>query len=250
MPELFEKRIRIMKFGAYFDICSIVLALLFGLLTVVACYKTGFNITVCILGGSTISCIIVMIVKNRLYLQQTKKQDAYHLDLNAVDVNSVVRQLSAVAVDTNAFFTFSRVGRFDGRVLIQHTPSFDQAKLSTQRKRVNGVINKKYGLRSNLPMYKSLKKLRINLVICNEASPLLVQWVCKNTELLLSRNESIINGAVVVEQRQLILPGCIYELSLIEVNKYEQALRYLVQKIYEPGKDTMNFQNKNAQLSE
>ena len=134
---------------------------------------------------------------------------------------------SATEVCDGAYISFQKHGKLTFRILIQYFPYYDKEKISKQRKKANQQINQAYHIKAEAPLFETLQTARINLIVCEEISDELIKWVECNTEKLLSRNESIINAAVVTKENIMLFPDCLHGPSYVEVNKYEAASRIL-----------------------
>lgn len=141
--------------------------------------------------------------------------------------DSLITSLNAGQILDDAYIVFQNINTFKLRMLIQFIPQFDKDILAIQRKKANRKINMQCHVKSNQPFHDALKMLRINLVVCEDLSDPVLRWVEHDTANLLSRNESIIQAAVILKQGVLLFPDCPHGLTYIEIKKYELAAKLL-----------------------
>ena len=76
-------------------------------------------------------------------------------------------------------------------------------------------------------MHEVLKRMRINLVVCDSMNGHAETWVQRNAVHLLDRNESIVNAVLCQNEQNLLLPAILDGLSLPQLRKYQGAVELL-----------------------
>ena len=88
-------------------------------------------------------------------------------------------------------------GAFSWRVALLHQPEFSASACKAQRDRANRAANRAHPSKQEGPQWEIASRARINLVVCNAVNDALSRYIGTHAQHLLSRNESIINMAVV-----------------------------------------------------
>ena len=88
-------------------------------------------------------------------------------------------------------------GVFSWRVALLYQPEFSASACKAQRDRANRAANRAHPSKQEGPQWEIASRARINLVVCNAVNDALSRYIGTHAQHLLSRNESIINMAVV-----------------------------------------------------
>ena len=151
--------------------------------------------------------------------------ETYVIPLNNVSLHSIAQSFGATEMSDEAYIAFQTIAGISCRILIQYITQFNSSSLSQQRKKINRCINVKYQVKSEAPIFETLSRLRINLIVCETSSPSLVRYISQNACKLLYRNESIVQVAIILDEQVMLFPDCISTLSLNQVKRYEIAAR-------------------------
>ena len=95
-------------------------------------------------------------------------------------------------------------GVFSWRVALLYQPEFSASACKAQRDRANRAANRAHPEKQEGPQWEIATRARINLVVCDAVNDALSRYIGTHAQHLLSRNESIINMAVV--GNSLLLP--------------------------------------------
>ena len=95
-------------------------------------------------------------------------------------------------------------GVFSWRVALLYQPEFSASACKAQRDRANRAANRAHPSKQEGPQWEIASRARINLVVCDAMNDALSRYIGAHAQHLLSRNESIINMAVVGDR--LLLP--------------------------------------------
>lgn len=239
MPLQLHKRIRIMKMLAVIElICVILVIMNMALIIEVSCSVRN---TYLILKLCVVTCVCCFLVIGiALFRRNTDQKVIYEMHIKQNDFQSIVDVLSGEKIEMDAYISFNKVGNMSSRTLIQYCPVFDKSALSKRRKVLNRKVNQKYQVNSEVSYFKVSSMFRINLVVCDNSSAALRKWLYQNNANLLSRNESIIPVAIILDEHMLLIPDCGCGLSFNDLNRYESAVRFLCDRL-EVEKETRCF---------
>ena len=96
-------------------------------------------------------------------------------------------------------------GVFSWRVALLHQPEFSAPACKAQRDRANRAANRAHPEKQEGPRWEIASRARVNLVVCDAMNDALSRYIGTHAQHLLSRNESIINMAVVGDR--LLMPS-------------------------------------------
>ena len=88
-------------------------------------------------------------------------------------------------------------GVFSWRVALLYQPEFSASACKAQRDRANRAANRAHPEKQEGPQWEIASRARVNLVVCDAMNDALSRYIGTHAQHLLSRNESIINMAVV-----------------------------------------------------
>ena len=88
-------------------------------------------------------------------------------------------------------------GVFSWRVALLYQPEFSASACKAQRDRANRAANRAHPEKQEGPQWEIASRSRVNLVVCDAMNDALSRYIGTHAQHLLSRNESIINMAVV-----------------------------------------------------
>ena len=86
-----------------------------------------------------------------------------------------------------------------------HQPEFSASACKVQRDRANRAANHAHPEKQEGPQWEIASRARVNLVVCDAMNDALSRYIGTHAQHLLSRNESIINMAVVGDR--LLMPS-------------------------------------------
>ena len=227
MPEQFDKRICAQKTLIITElVCIIIIIIAIGLTAEVMITKSGVQIAYILLA---IVCFFVLIlVCISLYIKSASScSELYTISIASSSLQSITDAFFANMIEEDAYISFCKIGKFSLRLLIQYTPKFDNKDLAQKRKKINRIINSRYHITTPMSMYEALTKLRVNLYVCERSSDEVYKFLKRDISILLKRNEIVIPAAVILDQKKLIFPDCMYGLTLTELKRYEIAARFL-----------------------
>ena len=95
-------------------------------------------------------------------------------------------------------------GVFSWRVALLYQPEFSASACKAQRDRANRAANRAHPSKQEGLQWEIASRARINLVVCDAVNDALSRYIGAHAQRLLSRNECIINMAVVGDR--LLLP--------------------------------------------
>ena len=95
-------------------------------------------------------------------------------------------------------------GAFSWRVALLHQPEFSASACKAQRDRANRAANRTHSEKQEGPQWEIASRARVNLVVCDAMNDALSRYIGTHARHLLSRNECIINMAVVGDS--LLMP--------------------------------------------
>lgn len=229
MPLSFYKHIRRLWLHAIVDLIGTVLLIVFLALSIellIAKRSAGMLLVtafIIVIFGT------VMIINKKKLKIDFSNTPPYKIPITIDTIHGFAQSCGANSIDdSSAYVTFAYIQKIRVRMLIQYSSEFDHAIISKKRKQLNKVVNTKYSIKTSGSLYDSLASLRINLVICDKSSLAMIDWVNKKTTELLSRNESIVSVAVDLEEKTLLFPSHVSNLSIIELKKYVLAGEYLI----------------------
>ena len=96
-------------------------------------------------------------------------------------------------------------GVFSWRVALLYQPEFSASACKAQRDRANRAANRAHPEKQEGPQWEIASRARVNLVVCDAMNDALSRYIGTHAQHLLSRNESIINMAVVGDR--LLMPS-------------------------------------------
>ncbi|MBE6950273.1 MAG: hypothetical protein E7451_02935 [Ruminococcaceae bacterium] len=233
MPQLLSKRIRLMTIYAYLEPISILLGLFFAGLFLVTAFS-GQSIWIRIIMAAFGLASIGILIGFDQYLKHLKRQSAlspYCIPIHASDLERLCVMLSAAKVDADGFVSFRKHNGFTIRLLIQYCPEFLPKEVSSRRKVLNKKLNLRFPDSQSGSMHEVLKRMRINLVVCDSLNGHAESWVQRNAAHLLDRNESIVNAVLCQNEQNLLLPAILDSLSLPQLRKYQAAVELLIEHL-------------------
>lgn len=227
MPPRFYARTRTMKRCAVSDlICTVILIMALGL-AVELLVLHGSSLAISIAMATALTCMVLLVRNARRIKALSKPLTPYCVPLDDVTFSAIVSGFDAAEVESGGYAAFSKLGKYSVRLLIQHTHRFDHGELCQQRKKLNRKNNAHYKTKTEMPIFEALSMLRINLVVCDEAPDDVWEYLEKNIELLLSRNELIVPAVIALDRQQLFFPNCMASLTINQLARYVAAARYL-----------------------
>ena len=231
MPvRLYERIAKMRKLAMLEIVCT--LSLLAAILFLAMVFFSTGNIWIImclVLIASVCFATIVYIAKRNKDF--AKQSDIYRISLEDIDLQFINSVFGGTEIAPNSYVSFVTIRGFTARLLIQYCEFFDKQKLSYQRSNANKAINKKYRIKPSDSIFDVKAKFRINMVVCNHSNSELLTWLLHDTNQLLSRNESIIQMAVVLDERVLLVPDLSGIPILNELNRYHAAIQLVSNRL-------------------
>lgn len=175
-------------------------------------------------------CVILMVWVEQRTRFLSKDLDPYYAPLFFETKEYIVSVLGAININDEIYASTDSINGYSARILVQDATHCNYTELSKQRKKANQVLNKRYGTQQEVPLYSALKMIRVNLLICNEDSESLHQYLSNNIGKLLSRNEVVIPVAAVINEQKILYPKCPANLTLNQLSRYVAVADYLIEK--------------------
>ena len=113
-------------------------------------------------------------------------------------------------------------GAFSWRVALLHQPEFSASACKAQRDRANRAANRAHPSKQEGPQWEIASRARVNLVVCDAMNDALSRYIGTHAQHLLSRNECIINMAVVGDHL-LMPPVRGADVSFPSLNRYARS---------------------------
>lgn len=227
MPSEFYVQLRKMKLCAITELVSCVLLIVFlsvPVSAIMAKHALRFvfisSIPVCLCAGIIAFCTIIS--------RPRKELRPWRVRIRSADI---VRSLGVSEIQKDAYAAFLSYEKKRVRLLVQYVPIFSKSELANRRKRANRAINARYQVPAEVPRTEIGLMLRINMVVCPEENEEMVTWVQHEAARLLTRNEAIINVAVVENTQELLFPACMGDLFFHQVSKYQVAAELLCSRL-------------------
>lgn len=236
MPELFEEELKKRKrearlSTAAFILMVVLLGLFFMALTspISAGWKLG-------LGAAPIALFAIM------WFWEKKREKHYdtpwEFSVKAGTAEKIAGWFSAEEVCPDTYFAFRGRNGISCRLLICRMDVFDSKAAASQRKKANKKINAQYGVKAEVPFWDTHKMLRTNLLLIPERTKDVIQWV-NRTKITLTRAECVVNAAYIMKDSTLLLARLGYGFTISEINRYDAAVRILLEAL-EENRDTTN----------
>jgi hypothetical protein len=226
MPEIFYDDTRRMRQHARREFLFILIAVASLILFVAAIVEKLRFLMICLpfIGG--LSCLALYLSK-RSFLRHKPTDTYFAIPAPPLSLEALTEALGCEKLTEDAYVLLVENKWLRLRLLLQYTAIFDREFLTKERSHLNKAINQKYHLKETGPLDEIGKRLRINLVVCEQDSPAVVQWVGQNRNHIIHRNEGIIHAAVALDSRVLYLPRIYDELTSNQLDKYCAAAEIL-----------------------
>ena len=231
MPQEFYSYIRKIKLFSVMNLCCLVSCIICIGLSLELWLTHGFDLTMLAFALLFTICVVIMVFIARRTHSLSADTEPYCVSLSLKSKDAIISALGAKEIDNAVSASVIAIKGYSARIIIQEAESFDKSLLSKQRKKANQILNKQLNTRSEVPLYSALKMIRINLVICEENSPSLHEYLTGSTSNLLSRNEIVIPAAVVLSERKMLYPKCAADVTPNELSRYIAVAAYLVEKL-------------------
>ena len=210
-PEEFRRDIRAAKrFGLAQGL--LLLPSLFSLILAIAFAvdgswrETAMAVGVCVLLAGVLVCLECK--EKRLRRESTQY---YALPLpRAFDYETVCTAIETASGVQRTYLCdeTARICRIEGvfswRVALLHQPEFSASACKAQRDRANRAANRAHPSKQEGLQWEIASRARINLMVCDAVNDALSRYIGAHAQRMLSRNECIINMAVVGDR--LLLP--------------------------------------------
>ena len=226
MPE--QLRLQINKLKRYACFTAILLCALFILIGLeIEAFRLSASASVKTVFFIMITICAILLICMQLIKKRQKPQIAHQISVRCTNKDALIALLHATQVSDETYLVMLDKENCRLRILVQYISKFDRERLAKQRNAANKKINAQYRVKTDLPFHDALKRMRINLVVCETMSEPLLNWVQRDAANLLSRTESVLNAAIILEQGILLFPHCQYGPTYIEIKKYALAAESL-----------------------
>lgn len=130
-------------------------------------------------------------------------------------------------------------GAFSWRMALLHQPEFSASACKAQRDRANRAANRAHPEKQEGPQWEIASRARVNLVVCDVMNDELSRYIGTHAQRLLSRNESIINMAVVGD-RLLVPPVRGADADFPALNRYSRSANLIWSLLCQNSPETRN----------
>lgn len=130
-------------------------------------------------------------------------------------------------------------GAFSWRMALLHQPEFSASACKAQRDRANRAANRAHPEKQEGPQWEIASRARVNLVVCDVMNDELSRYIGTHAQRLLSRNESIINMAVVGD-RLPVPPVCGADADFPALNRYSRSANLIWSLLCQNSPETRN----------
>ena len=128
---------------------------------------------------------------------------------------------------------------FSWRVALLYQPEFSASACKAQRDRANRAANRAHPEKQEGPQWEIASRARVNLVVCDVMNDELSRYIGTHAQRLLSRNESIINMAVVGD-RLLVPPVRGADADFPALNRYSRSANLIWSLLCQNSPETRN----------
>ena len=128
---------------------------------------------------------------------------------------------------------------FSWRVALLYQPEFSASACKAQRDRANRAANRAHPEKQEGPQWEIASRSRVNLVVCDAMNDALSRYIGTHAQHLLSRNESIINMAV-VGNSLLIPPVRGADVDFPSLNRYSRSADFIWSLLCQDSPETRN----------
>ena len=128
---------------------------------------------------------------------------------------------------------------FSWRVALLHQPEFSASACKAQRDRANRAANRAHPSKHEGLQWEIASRARINLVVCDAVNDALSRYIGAHAQRLLSRNECIINMAVVGD-RLLLPPVRGADVDFPSLNRYSRSADFIWSLLCQDSPETRN----------
>lgn len=230
MPQTLNQRLKHMTLCAGVEFGAILAGLV-----CLGCFLTAFfddgPWLPCLLLVLACAGIIAFCTLYPKHLGRKADLSPYAIPIPFSDFEGVCAALSAQCFEEDAAISFRKYPGCHVRLLVQHCPEFDLKVISARRKTLNNAINRRHSISQQGPSDVVLRRLRINLVVCQHSSDAAVSWLRRDTEGLLARNEAIVNAVVCLDAQLLLFPAILAALDWGTLRKYRTAVELLMSNL-------------------
>ena len=130
-------------------------------------------------------------------------------------------------------------GVFSWRVALLHQPEFSAPACKAQRDRANRAVNRAHPSKQEGLQWEIASRARINLVVCDAVNDALSRYIGAHAQRMLSRNECIINMAVVGD-RLLLPPVRGADVDFPSLNRYSRSADFIWSLLCQDSPETRN----------
>ena len=128
---------------------------------------------------------------------------------------------------------------FSWRVALLYQPEFSASACKAQRDRANRAVNRAHPSKQEGLQWEVASRARINLVVCDAVNDALSRYIGAHAQRLLSRNECIINMAVVGD-RLLLPPVRGADVDFPSLNRYSRSADFIWSLLCQDSPETRN----------
>lgn len=153
----------------------------------------------------------------------------YRISIPLTTKEDIQKSLMLSYIIDDDYISFLHYKRYTVRLLTQFTVSFVSDIVKRRREKANRLINAQYKVKHNTSFFSH--DVRINLIVCEQEDRSLLNWLTRNTSLLLDRHEAILLAAIVTDSNELLLPALFDNVDIRGLSAYQVAVELLVSRL-------------------
>ena len=155
--------------------------------------------------------------------------EPYRFSVCTDSVQEIVNVLDLWPLDAQdgPYYRLCRSGSLSLRVLLIDARGEGLEAAKKQMKADNRAINKQHSVKTVVPVERARRSVRMNLLVFRNETPDEQKWFGRDAAVLLNRTENIINAAVFLDSRSLVIPPIRQQVEYGAIRNYIAALDYL-----------------------
>ena len=155
--------------------------------------------------------------------------EPYRFSVCTDSVQKIVNALDLCPLDAQdgSYYRLCRSGLLSLRVLLIDARGEGLEAAKKQMKAANRAINKQHSVKALIPVERARRSVRMNILVFRNETPDARKWCDRDAAVLLNRTENIINAAVFLDSRSLVIPPIRQQVEYGALRNYTAALDYL-----------------------
>lgn len=224
MPKAYYKELRLHKLYAISQLIGIL-----AIIVMAGLYLIAWDL---VLLGICLFLVILFGISAYLNQKANRKQgsEPWIVQTECRDTKALLDKLGCEPVTESCSIVFHSQGKYRVRLLTTIMEHFDTKEASALRQSANRKINAKYAIQSEGSFFEIARCVRVNLALVSSDTKELINWI-RRTEQTLSRNEIVVNLALVTDSGTFLVPRIKSGHSINEVSRYEAAVHTVLQKL-------------------